>query len=222
MNNSLRHGRSSWFEQDPCSLSSIRPNPILTFSPVHYDGQSWQPKFGDRNALLLLRRNVPKKVSFARAYAGWRAGGSKEEKELGEGRAFFRWLQRHHLSIEWKDTDFAPHPYFACPFAPKHASGDEMAIGLSFAIKPVEVIGRKVKLYVQDDDMLSILNMPYGVEEDFLELVMRYITQRFQWESWRAPAPKFLDWLTGQGKRAVFERGQLGFEVGHMIEQYHL
>lgn len=211
MSNTIRHGWTSWSEEVSASSPAQRPNPILTFIPVSFEGEHWQPKFGDRNALLLLKRNMPKKVSFTRAYSGWRAGGSKDERELGEGRAFFRWLQRHDLSIDWKATDFTPHPFFAFRGAPKHSPDDEMAHGLSFAIQPVQVAGRKVKLYVQDDDMLSLLNLPYGDEEDFLELVMRYVTQRFQWEQWRAPAPNFLDWLKGQGKRPLFVPGQLGF-----------
>lgn len=214
MKQATLHGRTSWATEEFSSLVLQRPTPILTFSPVFFDGRLWHPQFGDRNALLILRRNMPKKVSFARAYSGWRAGGSREERELGEGRAFLRWLQRHQLSIAWKHTDFEPHPYFACKDSPIHDPNDEMAQGLSFAIRPVSVQGRNVKLYVQDDDMLALLNLPYGDEMDFLELVMCYVTQRFQWESWRAPAPGFLDWAKGQGKRPVFMPGQLGFSPG--------
>jgi len=189
-----------------------RPNPIVTFSPIWVQSKKYQPAFGDRHALLLLRRLMPKKVSFPRAYSGWRISGAREEAELGEGRAFFRWLQKHELAIDWKERDFSPHPYFCTPNAPKHDPQDEMARGLSFAIRPVAVAGRAVKLYVGDSDMLGILNMPYGDEEDFLELVMRYVAQRFEWESWRAPAPTFLDWMVSHGKRAVFYPGQVGFQ----------
>lgn len=192
-----------------------RPNPIVTFSKVWAEGRMWEPKFGDRHALLLLRRIMPDKVSFTRAYRGFRASGAKEEKELGEGRAFLRWLQKHEISIDWKPRDFSPHPFFTCPGAPKHDPNDEMAQGLSFAIRPVEVAGRRIKLYVADDDMLNLLNMPYGNEKDFLELVMRYVAQRFEWESWRAPAPPFLDWVRSQGMRPVFVPGQLGFRPLH-------
>lgn len=189
----------------------IRPTPIVTFSKVFAENQWWQPNPGDRHALLLLRRQMPKKVSFTRAYRGWHASGAKEEKELGEGRAFLRWLMRHELAIDWSPRDFNPHPYFSHPLSPKHDPNDEMARGLSFAISPVQVDGRKVKLYVRDDDMLNLLNMPFGNEEDFLELVMRYVAQRFEWEDWKAPAPLFLDWVKSQGKRPVFQAGQLGF-----------
>ncbi|WPU63595.1 hypothetical protein [Peredibacter starrii] len=204
MTNSLIHG----------GISEVleRPNPIVTFAKVWAEGRYWEPKFGDRHALLLLRRKMPDKVSFIRAYRGFRASGAKEEKELGEGRAFLRWLQRHEISVEWKQRDFEPHPFFSHPNAPKHDPKDEMAEGLSFAIRPVEVSGRKVKLYVGDDDMLNLLSMPYGNDKDFLELVMRYVAQRFEWEGWRAPAPPFLDWVKSQGMRPVFVPGQLGFQ----------
>lgn len=205
MKNSAVHG---WTES---SLS--RPNPIVTFSPVWAEGRKWFPKFGDRNSLLLLRRNMPKQVSFIRAYRGWRASGAKEEAELGEGRAFLRWLQKYELSIEWHWRDLQPHPYFLHKASPQHDPGDEMAKGLSFCIRPVQVQNRNVKLYVEDQDILGLLNLPYGKEEDFLELVMRYVAQRFDWEGWRAPAPPFLDWVISQGKRPLFQGGQLGFKA---------
>lgn len=190
-----------------------RPNPIVTFAPLWVEGRKYTPSFGDRDTLTLLRRLTPKRVSFCRAYAGWRASGAVEEKELGEGRAFLRWLQKHSLAIEWKERDFKPHPYFTDLNAPKHDPQDEMARGLSFAVKPVTVIGRKVKLYVQDQDMMSLLSMSYGQEEDFLELVMSYVSQRFEWEAWRAPAPTFLNWLISHGKRPLFLPGQLGLSL---------
>lgn len=203
MRNTAVHGRTE--------SSLTRPNPIVTFSPVWAEGRKWLPKFGDRNSLLLLRRKMPKKVSFIRAYRGWRASGAREEAELGEGRAFLRWLQRHELSVDWKTEDFTPHPYFQSLAAPKHDPLDELARDHSFAIRPVSIRGRNIKLYVQDQDMLSVLNLPYGNEEDFLELIMRYVAQRFEWDKWRAPAPSFLDWMVSQGVRPIFREGQLGF-----------
>ena len=191
-----------------------RPNPIVTFTPLWIDDKLRQPVFGDKHSLLLLRRTLPKKVSFSRAYTGWRASGAGEENELGEGRAFLRWLQKYHLSIDWSERDFSPHPYFSQKNSPRHDKGDDMAIGLSFAIKSVRVEKRTIKLYVRDEDMLSLLSMPYGKEEDFLELVMRYVAQRFEWEKWRAPAPTFLDWVVSHGKCPVFGPGQLGLLTG--------
>lgn len=191
----------------------MRPNPIVTFAPLWVNGKRFTPQFGDRHSLILLKRQTEKKVTFQRAYTGWRTADSKEELELGEGRAFLRWLQKYQLSIEWKDRDFKPHPYFFQGPMPYHDQRDEMARGLSFAVKPVQVQGRNIKLYVRDDDMVSILNMPYGQEEDFLELVMRYVAQRFEWDEWQAPAPTFLDWIISHGKRPVFHPGQLGLSL---------
>lgn len=193
-----------------------RPKPIVTFTPVWISGKLYQPQFDDRYALLILRRDLPKKVSFKRAYEGWRASGAREEAELGEGRAFLRWLRKHHLSIDWKKSDFKPHPYFSSVDSPTHDPNDEMAKGLSFAIKPIVVGERKVKLYLRDEDMLRLLSMPYGDDEDFLELVMRYVAQRFEWEKWRAPAPTFLDWMISHGKRPVFGQGQVGFLTSYV------
>jgi hypothetical protein len=122
-----------------------------------------------------------------------------------------RWLQHHDLSISWREEDFRPHPYFQDPEAPQHTPSDELAESHSFAIRPVHIAGRTIKLYVKDNDILSLLNLPYGKEEDFLMLVMSYITQRFEWQKWRAPAPTFLDWIISHGKRPVFAPGQLGF-----------
>lgn len=191
---------------------SCSPTPLVTFNPVLVQGKKFHPKFGDRHTLLLFKRVMDKKVSFPRAYTGWKFASGNQEKELGEGRAFLRWLQKHELSIDWKENDFEVHHFFSSRSNPQHDPNDEMAKDLSFAIKPVEVKGRKVKLYVQDQDMLSLLNMPYGRDEDFLHLVMDYVAQRFEWESWRAPSPSFLDWVVSRGSRPMFQQGQLGFK----------
>ncbi|HXH29361.1 MAG TPA: hypothetical protein VNJ01_00990 [Bacteriovoracaceae bacterium] len=207
------HGRQLWSLEIYSPEETVRPNPIVTFAPLWTQGRKWFPNPGDKHALLLFKRQMPTKVSFGRAYSGWRASGAREEAELGEGRAFLRWLQKHNISIEWKETDFRPHSYFCHRDAPKHDPKDEMALGLSFAVRPVLVRGRKVKLYVKDNDMLGLLNLPYGNEEDFLELVMSYVGQRFLWDKWRAPAPGFLDWVVSQAKRPVLGPGQLGFRA---------
>ena len=213
MSQSLRQDRSfssqiAFNPGEPC-----RPNPIVTFAPVWAEGRVWHPNPTDRHTILLLKRQMPTKVSFPRAYRGWRASGAYEERELGEGRAFLRWLQKHEISIDWQERDFNPHPYFSAPDAPKHDPNDEMAKYLSFAVKPVRVQERNIKLYIQDVDMVTLLNMPYGEEEDFLELVMRYVAFRFKLEEWKAPAPYFLQWVTTQGFRPIFSSGQLCFRA---------
>lgn len=199
------------------ALSLERPTPIVQFSKIQWEGSSYLPQFGDRHVLLILRRQLPKKVSFVRAYRGWLESGRTELSEFGEGRAFLRWLMKHDLAIDWRKKDFDPHPYFSDPGAPKHDPLDEMARGLSFAIRPVVVDSRKVKLYLQDDDMLNLLSMPFGNEEDFLELVMRYVAQRFEWAKWKAPAPLFLDWVKAQGRRPVFSGGDVGFHLQSLM-----
>lgn len=191
---------------------ACRPNPLIRFAPVTVEDRLWYPNPSDVHALSLLRRVTETKISFVRAYRGFRISGAREEKELGEGRAFLRWLDKYKLSIAWKEQDFTPHPYFCQKDSPRHDPYDEMASGLSFAVKPVTVSERKVKLYIQDKDIISLLNLPYGEEEDFIELVMRYVALRFKLETWRAPAPYFLHWVTNQGIRPVFDKGQLGFD----------
>ncbi len=189
---------------------------LIRFAPVWAEGKHWHPNFGNYLTLTLLKRNLPKKVSFKRAYAGWRSSGAKEEKELGEGRAFLRWLQKHHLAIDWCEKDFELDPLFHHPEAPKHDPQDEMAQGLSFAIRPVVVDNRKVKLYIKDEDILGLWSLSYGEEVDFLELVSHYIKKRFLWHSWNAPAPSFIDWVRSDGKRPIFGPGQIGFLISYL------
>lgn len=208
-------GRATKHSQEP-SLS-LGWTPLLTFKPLKVAGQSMKPRFDDRLSLLLLKRVMPKKVSFLRAYTGWRHSGAVEEKELGEGRAFFRWLQKHELSILWKEDDFSLNTFFTSKDSPKHDPRDEMAQNLSFAIKPVRVCSRNIKLYVEDRDVLSLLHLPYGREKDFLEIVESYVAERFEWEVWRAPSPSFLDWTKSRGLRPVFQAGQLGFQLPNIF-----
>jgi hypothetical protein len=213
MGKTLRYGRAIYTYGDFDPKAPCQPRPVIEFSSIYAEGKHWQPKPGDRTALLLLRRKMPKKVSFTRAYRGWRASGAIEEKELGEGRAFLRWLQRHELSIAWESRDIKLHPYFTQPDAPRHDPSDEMAQGMSFAIAPVEIQGKRVKLYLADEDVLRLIHLNYGHEEDFLALVTEYIGKRHQWQIWKAPAPPFVDWLTTHGKKPFFNPGQLGFHL---------
>src|SRR5690606_37283908 len=75
MTNTLRYGRAvySYGHFDP--EAPCQPNPIIEFSPIWAEGKHWHPRPGDRTALLLLRRRMPKQVSLTRAYRGWRASG---------------------------------------------------------------------------------------------------------------------------------------------------
>jgi hypothetical protein len=209
----LHYGRIRLVQEERELAFPTLPTPIVSFRSVWAEGRHWTPRLGDKTALLLLKRKGEKRVSFERAYRGWRASGAREEHELGEGRAFLRWLQHFDLSIQWQARDIKLHPYFTDPKAPKHDPHDETARGLSFAVAPVNVGDRRVKLYLKDEDVLRLLHLPFGHEHDFLALVTEYVGQRHQWQLWQAPAPPFIDWLTTQGKRPVFAQGQLGFKL---------
>ena len=213
MSKTLSYGQRVYYYGDYDSALPCTPSPVLKLRPVGVRGMRWIPQLGDRTLLLLIRRRMPKTVSFARAYAGWRQGGAREEHELGEGRAFLRWLQRHELGIAWTAHDMVVHPYFTGPAMPWHDPQDETAQGLSFAIAPVTVTGRKVKLYVSDADILRLLSIDYGDDVHFLSLVERYVAHRHRLEHWNAPAPTLLDWLVSQGKKPLFLPGEMGFKL---------
>lgn len=211
MKHALNYGRISWSYEDFDPDIPCRPSPFITFRPIRLNGKLKYPHFSDRTSLLLLKLKTSETLSFHEAYEHWWNEGEASERELGEGRAFLRFLQRKQVSIRWSNKDFMLHSYFLQEDSPKHFTGDEMAQGLSFAIKPVEVDKRKVILYLKDEDVLNLINMPYGQDEDFLLLVKKYIKMRFQWEKWQAPSPPFLDWIKAQARRPAFSRGQLGF-----------
>jgi hypothetical protein len=211
MKQTLNYGRISWDYDDFDPKVPCRPTPLIKFSSIRINGVIKHPRFSDKISLQLLKHKAPNKLSFREAYRQWYNDIPWNDHDLGEGRAFLRWLQKNNKCIEWKETDMGLHTYFYSPDAPKHDPSDELAQDLSFAIKPVEVEGRRVKLYLKDEAVLSLLNMPYGEEHDFLDLVKQYIKLRFQWELWNAPAVTFLDWVNSQAKRPIFQGGQLGF-----------
>lgn len=211
MKNTLSYGRLKWSYGDFDPSKPCRPSPLFTFAPIRINGKLRTPHFTDKITLALLKHKTEEKKFFRDLYVDWYCGNSWIDRELGEGRAFYRWLQKSNLSIEFRPHDFQLHSYFTQANAPKHDENDEMAKGLSFAIRPVKVGNRNVKLYLQDECMMSLLTMPFGEDEDFLELVKEYVNLRFQWEKWRAPAPPFLDWVKARAKRPVFSSGQLGF-----------
>jgi hypothetical protein len=151
-----------------------------------------------------------REIPFREAYREWHLKSSWVDRDLGEGRAFQRWLDREQLSVRISPKDFSLHRYFTLGNAPTNDPGDELARDLSFALQPVEVNARRVKLYLEDAAMLNLLSLSFGHEEDFLSLVRRYVAKRFDWERWRAPAPLFLDWVKSEGRRPLFLPGQLG------------
>lgn len=211
MKNTLSYGRLKWSYEDFDPEVPCRPSPLFIFNPIRINGKPKIPHFTDKVTLALLKYKTPSKKLFRELYIDWYCEGSWIDRDLGEGRAFFRWLQQSGHSIEWKPQDFKLHSYFTQKNAPKHSPDDELAKGLSFAIKPVDVGERKVKLYLQDECIMNLISMPFGEDKDFIELVKEYIKLRFQWEEWKAPAPTFIDWVKAQAKRPVFSSGQLGF-----------
>ena len=211
MGTTLRYGKATLTHED--SLLLVTPTPVVKFKEVYAEGRYWAPHISDKAALLLLKRKMAKQVSYLRAYRGFRASEAKEERELGEGRAFLRWLMRHELSVAWESEDLLLHPYFAHKDAPRHDPADEMAGDMSFAIAPVSVNGKKVKLYLADDDVLRLFHMQQGQQEDFLRLVSRYVEQRHQSQTGQLAALPFVEWLALQGHRPGFNKGQIGFHL---------
>jgi hypothetical protein len=183
----------------------------MSFTSVRFRGKIFQPQISDRDALYILKLRGEKKISFVDAYIAAICRDNTEANEVGEGRALISWLKKRKLWIEWKKRDFQVHPMFLDKAAPQFHPDDELAYDHLFSISPVKVLGRTIKLYVEDEAMLSLINLGYGEEEDFLSLVRRYVARRIQWELWRAPAPTFVDWVRNEGKKPVFKKGQLGF-----------
>lgn len=214
MKHTLNYGRITWaYEEEFNPEVPCTPSPLLTFNPIRINGRYKYPNISDKTALGLLKLTGHKLLPFKEAYKEWLAVGPWFDRDLGEGRAFLKWLKDNSCYIQWKKDDFRFHGYFLQEDSPKHDPDDEMAKGLSFSVAPVAVEKRKVKLYLQDEAVLNLINMPYGDEEDFLELIRSYIKMRFQWEKWKAPSPPFLDWVKAQAKRPVFRKGQLGLTI---------
>lgn len=207
MRPSLSYGRVTWgFEED-----QHRPVPVFTFTPVRYQGRPRYPRISDRDGLTLLKLSGKRKISFRDAYIQAICRDPREASEIGEGRSLIRWLKKRDYVIVWKKNDFTLHSFLEG--GPGFDPADELSKDHCFSILPVTVLGRLIKLYIEDDAVLALLSLDYGEEEDFLSLVRRYIARRIQWEHWRAPAPTFLDWVRVQGKRPVFRAGQLGFKA---------
>lgn len=191
-------------------LEDYTLSPLVEFKDVWHEGRyhSFNPE--DLYALLILQKTSDKQVSYERAFRGWKNSPFPGERR-SEGRAFYSWLNKHHLSIIWKESDFYVNPILTSPNAPKHDEGDELAHGHSFVIRPQMVDGRKIKLYVQDRDMIKILNLHLGELTPFEDLTKQYIAQRLKWEKSCIPAPTFLDWMVALGKKPYICEGDLGF-----------
>ncbi|MES2527956.1 MAG: hypothetical protein V4598_12760 [Bdellovibrionota bacterium] len=209
MKQSLSYGRIRLgYEED-----TLRPSPLLFFTPIRYQGRPRVPNISDRDSLSLMKLKGEKKISFRDAYVESVCKDSRDANELGEGRALLRWLRKNKMMILWKDGDFKMHSFFEN--GPGFDENDELSRDHSFSIVPVTVMGRLIKLYIEDEAMLALLSLDFGEEENFVSLVRRYIARRIQWEHWRAPAPTFLDWVRVEGKKPVFNSGEVGFHPPH-------
>lgn len=184
--------------------------PLIHFKDVWHEGRYHHFTPDDLYALLILQKNVSKKVSYDRAFRGWKSSPFIHEKR-STGRAFYSWLNRHKLSIIWKESDFNINPILTSPLAPKHDENDELAASHSFVIRPQMVNGKKVKLYVQDRDMIKLLSLHIGDDVPLEDLTRNYIAQRIKWEKSLIQAPTFLDWVIAIGKRPLIREGELGF-----------
>lgn len=208
----LRYGKAVYHFEDFNPRRPCCPSPVFSFSTVYAQGEFHSPQITDRTMLKLLRRDTEKRISLARAYEGWLMGGSPEERELGESRAFYRWLMRYDLSILWHKRDFAPHPYFEHSSTAHHPQ-DEFAQGMSFAIAPVEVGERKIKMYLEDDDVIRLLSLKDGAPTDFMELMRAYVLKRLAWRERQTQALSFADWVILEGCRPLFSQGQIGLSL---------
>jgi hypothetical protein len=186
---------------------------IFTYAPVWAEGQLWKPNPGDQYTLKMMQWKRENQVSFTRAYRGWRASSPYDVKEDGEGRSLLRWLQRHNISIFWEQKDLSIDPFFCDINSPQHDPSDELAKEHSFVIPPLALAKRKIKLYVEDRDMLKLINQEDGEEEDFITLLKEYIELRLHYEKLQMPAPRLLDWVRSIGKRPLFKKGQVGLHI---------
>jgi hypothetical protein len=210
----LNYGRITLSHSDFDPDLPCVPYPFMKINPIKVNGKILKPQFSPNDCLSLLKLKSPQPSSFRETYLEWRFHHSSN-LDLGEGRSFVRWLHHEKRSIKWNGSEFKLHDYFSTPLSPKHDPEDELARGLSFAIKPIWVEKRCVKLYLDDESVLSLLSLSFGEEEDFLELVKDYIQMRFKWEKWSAPAPLFVDWVKAMAKRPLFNKGALGIRYDH-------
>jgi hypothetical protein len=210
MGKGLNYGRISWDYGSPDVELGEIPRPIFSLTPIRINHKIKHPHFSDKVILDLIKYKTSQKIAFRIAYIEWHHSISWQRDDPNEGRSFLKWLKTTPYSIYWTQEELGLNEYFLDPLAPKHGSQDELAQEYSFAIKTVVVQNRRIKLYLEDEAILSLININQGLEKDFLELVELYIKKRFLWEKWRMLSPPFLEWVKTNGLRPAFKRGQLG------------
>lgn len=211
MKQRLNYGRISWSYEDFDPDSPCVPTPLVRFSPFRISTRMKTILLSDRHSLELLKLNTKNKLCLKEAYELWTRRNHFFDIELGEGRAFIKWLKQHHLSIKWSHNDYSLHQYFTYGSPPRHKPFDECALGHTFSVLPVLVKNRFIKLYLEDESVLSLFSIPYGKEENFIHLIEQYILLRFELDKWNAPAPLFIDWVRANGRKPLFYPQQLGF-----------
>jgi hypothetical protein len=211
MKQTLNYGRITWgYDDFEPSLPCI-PTPLVSFSPIRFNGKVKYFNFTDRQSLELLKYKTDHRMTLREAYGRWPNKSYQHELDLGESRAFIKWLKDHKVSIKWSPQDYSLHQYFNQKNSPTHLKDDEFSLGQSFSISPLVVNKRVIKLYLEDESILNLLSLTFGEEENFFKLIESYILLRFQLVKWNAPAPLFIDWLRASGKRPIFHSGQMGF-----------
>lgn len=200
----LTYGKVSWsFEEDFNPSTPCCPFPVIKINKYF--------KGFHRTALNLFKLKCSEKILLDEAYLAWSSSFLSVQAGQDDAINFLHWLKKRNLSIQWRSKDFTIHPYFYYSKCPSYEKGNNFEQDSSFSIKPVQVDGRNIKLCLEDDSIMSLLNISYGDEIDFLELVKDYIQMRFHREKWGTPSPTFLDWVKILGKKPLFKVGQLSF-----------
>ena len=212
MRQNLIYGKISWSYDEEINFHDLcLPVSLLGLSPIKIRGRKIELKFSDKVCLKLLKLTTSKRFPLVELYSRWARAYYEDSQFFGEGRAFLEWMRRNDFSVRWRKIDVIFHPYFNQKsdwFDPR----DDYLGEHAFSIPPVVVHGRKIKLYLKDEDVIHLLHLPHGEDCDFLELVQGYIQFRLERENKINPLPSFVDWINFSGKRPLIQRGQLHWD----------
>jgi hypothetical protein len=204
----LIYGKISWSYDEEITRSELTlPVPLFEFNPFILWGKKIELKFSDKVCFKLLSTKEPRSLSIKDLYREWIKSNPRAHHSIGEGRSLLEWMKRNGLSVKWKKSDLSFHPYF--DQTNSFTFKDEYSEDHAFSIPPIEACGRRVKLYVKDEDVLRLLHLPEGEHVDFLELVRGYVMFRIERETWHGPIHSFVDWVSFSGKKPLFLKDQL-------------
>jgi hypothetical protein len=212
MRKNLIYGKISWSFDEETPVRCL-PVPLMRLRAFKINGKTICPDFSDKVFFTLLNFKTFKRLPLEELYTRWNDDKSPEDFELGEGRALLRWMSMNNVSIQWKRSDIIFHSFFKEDRKINEIK-DEWSIEHAFSIPPVKVKGRHVKLYLKDEDVIQLMHLPGGQEEDFLELVTAYIRYRIDKERYSELAHSFLEWVKFMNKRPLFTKGQLSWDQG--------